>query len=142
MVKSEEMKRIEANMASDNQLKEKVMQTQSAEEVKAVLDTDDETAERIFKEVEQRRSDMREISIDELEAVSGGDRDWVTEGCAATVEPDSWCWSDDACYEFSVCYTNPPMVKCYCGGYWYRFSKPNGYYFRCKNCGYECPSAL
>ena len=47
-----------------------------------------------------------ELSAEELEAVAGGaDRDWLTDGCAATVEPGSWCGSNDWGFIWSVTYT-------------------------------------
>jgi hypothetical protein len=75
--------------------------------------------EQVFKQ---------EISDDELEAVSGGDADdeenkenciyhlWRNiyrngfPNCAATVEDESWCDKNDACYSQSIDYEN--MSKC------------------------------
>ena len=39
----------------------------------------------------------KELSVDELDAVSGGvtTRNWQREGCAATVEAGSDCWGTD-----------------------------------------------
>jgi len=52
---------------------------------------------------------VKELSLDELEAVSGGaDRNWVTEGCAATVEYGSWCDSNDRCIYWDVTYDFQP----------------------------------
>jgi hypothetical protein len=71
-----------------------------------------------------------ELSLDELEAVSGGaDRDWLTDGCAATVEPGSWCRSDDSCYEWDVEYLHEPEKVCVCGGYMYNSRSTNDYYY-------------
>ena len=68
--------------------------------------------EQVFKQ---------EISDDELASVTGGDedsdencyiflwRDIYRNGfpnCAATVEENSWCRSNDACYSQSVDYEN------------------------------------
>lgn len=41
--------------------------------------------------------DGEALSLDEMEAVAGGaeDRDWLADGCAATVEPGSNCWGTD-----------------------------------------------
>ena len=45
----------------------------------------------------RRAQDGKELSLDELETVSGGeDRNWLKEGCAATVEAGSWCGRVDA----------------------------------------------
>ena len=59
-----------------------------------------------------------QLSLDELEAVSGGsDRNWLTDGCSATVEIGSWCWSDDTCIRYDVTYDNLPSHHCSkCGG--------------------------
>ena len=95
---------------------------------------------------EQRETDL---SGDELEAVSGGaDRDWTKDGCAATVEPGSWCRSNDKCSWFSVTYDNAPEnEKCSkCGSYMYIYKsttvRAGGEsrvfdYYRCPKCGNE-----
>ena len=55
------------------------------------------------------KADSSQLSVDELEAVSGGaDRNWVTEGCAATVEYGSWCGSNDRCVVRDVTYSFEP----------------------------------
>ncbi|MBQ9900871.1 MAG: hypothetical protein IJM51_00575 [Clostridia bacterium] len=84
--------------------------------------------------------------MDELEAVSGGaDRDWAKDGCAATVEAESWCRSNDWCKYWDVTYDNEPVGShCpVCGTYLYiektEYDPASGddiYYYRCKNCGY------
>ena len=82
----------------------------------------------------------QEISDEELDAVSGGaDRDWLKDGCSATVEPGSWCWSDDFCYTWDTTYDHDPCGKCpKCGGIMY-IDKNYGnrmYMEKCKSCGY------
>ena len=76
---------------------------------------------------------IQEVSDEEMEAVAGGEglKDHCGEShtnncsnslwrniyaggfpnCAATVEADSWCGSNDACVEVSVVYTN--MNECH-----------------------------
>ena len=94
-----------------NELREKLLAAKSAEEVTELVKADGqeitaEEAEQILQEISQHREE-KELSPDELEAVSGGDhRNWLTQGCAATVEDDSWCWSDDWCKEWDVTYYN------------------------------------
>ena len=81
-------------------LKEKLIKSDSLEEVKECLsDRPDLDAERIWQEIEKHRSWKNEkLDLDEHDAVSGGaDRDWVKDGCAATCEASSWCWSNDLC---------------------------------------------
>ena len=93
-----------------------------------------------------RRRETGELCLDELDAISGGtDRDWLTEGCAATVEYKSWCDSNDSCIFFDVTYDHPPSsAKCpICGTNLYvdytdYATNPNDdvTHYRCKNCGY------
>ena len=54
----------------------------------------------------------QELSPDEMEAASGGEeRDWLTDGCAATVEPGSWCGSNDKCHRWDVIYEHMPTSR-------------------------------
>ena len=129
-----------------DELKAKLLRAQSAGEAAELLKADgqDETqAERLWDELTRRReADGRTLSLDELEAVSGGEkRDWATEGCAATVRPNSWCGSNDACIRFSVIYDNEPeSTECpVCGTYLYIYStypKALVTTYKCRNCGY------
>ena len=136
-----------------DELKTKLLQARSAEEAAALVKADGqelspEDAAQLWAEITKRREqDGRELSPDELEAVSGGVRDWITEGCAATVECGSTCWSDDRCILFYEHYKNPPIsVTCpKCGTSFYRYeqrSESNPFaeipvYYICKNCGYS-----
>lgn len=125
-----------------DELRAKLLTAQSAEEVTELAKADGqkitpEDAARIWEEIEARRKYSRKLSLDELEAVSGGkDRDWPTDGCAATVEPGSHCGSNDACWRFDVTYDHMPEKVCEkCGGYMYAGNgvySTNGYI--CKNC--------
>ena len=96
------------------ELKAKLIKANSLDEVKELMkasgkDISQEDAERLFKEIEIHKNDS-ELSVEELEAVSGGaDRDWITDGCAATVEYGSWCWSNDACGLDDVTYSHKPQ---------------------------------
>ncbi len=107
------------------ELKAKLLAAKSAEEAAALVKSNgqeitSEDAAHLWEEISRHRNqDGSELSTDELEAVSGGsDRDWLSDGCAATVDPDSWCWSDDYCTFIDVTYDNPPAKVCpYCGGY-------------------------
>ena len=98
------------------ELKAKLLAAQDVNEVTALLKAEGqgispEDAERLWEEIlRKREKDGKELSLDELEAVSGG-RDYETEGCAATVEPDSLCWSDDECFLDEVSYQHPPRKK-------------------------------
>ena len=101
-----------------NELKKKLLAAKSAEEAAELVKTAGqeitaEDAEKLWKEIEARRErDGRELSPDELEAVSGGDadRDWLEDGCAATVEPGSDCYfSNDFCNWVYVTYAHKPV---------------------------------
>ena len=108
-----------------NERKAKLLAAQSEEEVTELLKADGqeippEGAARLWEEIKKaRKQNGKELSPDELEAVSGGaDRDWLEVGCAATVEPGSWCGSNDWCAIIDVTYVNSPNRVCpYCGGY-------------------------
>ena len=93
----------------NNELKERLLQAESLEDVKDILKGEpSNVAERITKEFEAHRMDSsRKLDIDELEAVSGGaDRDWTKDGCAATCESGSWCGTNDFCEIWDVTYSN------------------------------------
>ena len=95
------------------ELKKKAMKAASAEEVMEIVraageEITAEEAEHIFKKAQEKKAD-KELSLDELDAVSGGeDRDWVLDGCAATVEYGSHCGSNDMCYKIDVTYDHEP----------------------------------
>ena len=93
----------------DAKLREKLIHSGSLEGVKELLSgRPDLDAERIWQEIEKHRSGKNEkLDLDELDSVSGGaDRDWRRNGCAATCEWDSWCWSNDSCMVWDVTYDN------------------------------------
>ena len=95
------------------ELKKKVMEAAGAEEVMEIVQAAGEeiTAEEaaVLFEKAQKQKEDQELSLDELEAVSGGaDRDWLKDGCAATAEWKSWCDSNDACMVWDVTYDNKP----------------------------------
>ena len=139
--------RIEIN----EELKSRLRKARSAEEACALLKeegADAPLAERIWNEISAGRED-KQLSLDELEAVSGGDskkdRDWLKDGCAATVEPNSDCWGTDYCHKWPVTYEHRPVADpCpQCGGPMYYSwteveSRFVGYYhYLCVNCGSE-----
>ena len=101
-------------MAIDREeLKKKAMKAASAEEIMEFVraageEITAEEAEHIFKKAQEKKAD-KEFSLDELNAISGGeDRDWAVDGCAATVEYGSHCWSNDMCYKIDVTYDREP----------------------------------
>lgn len=145
------------NEILSEELKARLMKAENAEEIEEILvssgnEVTKEEAERIFAELE-KHSGSREVSVEEMEAAGGGfyqegglgdSRDWAKEGCAATVEAGSWCWSNDKCLFVVNSYTNPPSKKtcAVCGGRMYIYDKKGvsvqaRYYLRCANCGAE-----
>ena len=110
-----------------NERKAKLLGAKSAEEVTELIkaggqEITEDDAECLWAEITQhRKQDGTELSLDELEAVSGGaDRDWAKDGCAATVEPyGSRCGSNDECMIWDVTYSNIQQL------------------FHCPHCGVE-----
>jgi len=104
------------------ELYSKLLLADSLEEVTELLKAggcEDLPAQEVWEQVQQRRAqDGMELSLDELEDVAGG-RDWMQEGCAATVEPGSDCWgTDGGCAVCNIEYTNLPNCNCFkCGRY-------------------------
>ncbi len=94
----------------NDELRDKLSEAKSLEETKKRLAGHEGLdAERIYKEIENKRSSKSELlDLQELDAVSGGieNRDWEKDSCAATCEPSSWCWSNDLCEIFNVIYDN------------------------------------
>ena len=102
-----------------DELKAKLLAAKSAEEAAELLKADGqeltaESAARLWEEITRKRAqEDAALSLDELEAVSGGARDWYIEGCAATVEDGSDCWGTDACESFYVTYERfDAAMKC------------------------------
>ena len=140
-----------------NELKAKLNAAKSIEEVTEIIRADGQEAKeeevaRIWGEITRHREEAgKELSLDELETVSGGyDRNWPVDGCAASVEPDSWCWSNDACEVSDVEYKDPPIDNIgiwdvdpcpNCGGYMYFFqyldAAGHKAVVRCPRCGHK-----
>lgn len=133
------------------ELKAKLLTAQSAGEAAAMVKADGqqitpEETIHLWEEIKKgREQDGRRLSVEELEAVSGGGehRNWVTDGCAATVEYGSWCSSNDRCYNWDVTYEcRPTDTLCpNCGQHMYlhnRICLGGSKYdeqYRCKFCG-------
>ena len=86
-----------------------------------------------------RKDDGDTLSEDELMSVNAG-RDYVTEGCAATVEPGSDCWgTDGGCYAINLDYEWMPNEKCPRCGSWAcivnHYDNQHKYRVLCRNCG-------
>ena len=136
-------------MAIDRkELKKKSLAAESPEELLELIkaageEITPEKAAELFERMKEFQA-QRELSADELEAISGGaDRNWATDGCAATVEPGSWCGSNDKCIVVNVTYDYQPTGHLCpnCGNYMYlhnQISLGGHQYedqYRCKFCG-------
>ena len=89
------------------ELEQKLLAAQSANEVAERLkaaghEISAEEAAELFERVKgAREQEDKKLDLDELDAVAGGGfifkmvRNYLTEGCAATVEPGSDCWGTD-----------------------------------------------
>ena len=126
------------------ELRGKLIRAGNMEEVRAILGPNAKKAEidRAWREIEAHRpaEGLETVDDDELAAVSGGaDRDWIEDGCAATVEKGSWCGSDDFCIWFDVTYSNyDPCPKG--GNHEWKEKRKSvlnlaQYYRQCKKCG-------
>lgn len=101
------------------ELYSKLLLADSQEEVTELLKAggrEDVPAQEVWEQVQQRRAqDGTELSLDELEDVAGGvtERDWIEDGCAATVESGSDCWgTDGGCTMVNIHYYNKPTHNC------------------------------
>ena len=131
-------------------VRNQLLAAKGEDEVKAILADNgltvtDEDFAQIMAEIEAMPADG-ELSIDELEAISGGWRDWLTEGCYSTVEADSWCaYSSDMCLAVYHHYDHEPyrFQWCHnCGsqmGHYSLEKKPGSssysYKVKCPKCG-------
>ena len=131
-------------MEITKELKEKLLNANSEEEVKALLGDEVtlEDAAFVWEKLQAKKAEgaLSEVDDDELEAVSGGaDRDWEKDGCRSSTDL-SFCWVSDSCLDIWTTYSNyDPCPK---GGKhewqekvlidWLRNSQ--GVFFECKKC--------
>ena len=132
-----------------NELKARLLTAESAEDVAEILKANGqeipaESAARLWEEIRREKElDGRELSLDELAAVAAGeDRDWLRDGCAATVEGGSDCYGTDKCGLFPVTYTHAPTRhRCSdCGGILYSNGTTGGGFFEAEVYHYKCAS--
>lgn len=100
------------------ELKDKLMLAESAEEIKKMIakagsEITAEDAEIVYDKISrQKAASGMDIDDDEMDAVAGGGtfsnehKDWSKDGCAATCEPGSRCWSNDQCTWGEYSYSN------------------------------------
>ena len=134
----------EATMKIINENRNKLLLAESTDEIKDIVtkaggEISAEDAEQLWNEIKHVKESLgQEIDDDEMDAVAGGaDMDWAKDGCAATCEWDSWCFSNDKCDYWSVTYDNfydtcpdgTPHEFRYLGQY---ATKE----WKCKKCGY------
>ena len=121
---------------ADNALLSLITSAASLDDVKKALEGHPElNPERVWEEAQKHRSGKAEkLDLSELESVSGGkDRDWINDGCAATCEEDSWCWSNDRCDIWDVTYDR--FWECCPDGH------PHNYVDNvCTRCGHHEPN--
>ena len=91
----------------NNELKSNLANAETLEEVEALLEGKPNLdPKKVYEELRRHRSkEAEKLDLEELDAVSGGfDRDWLSDGCAATCERSSWCSSNDWCQIWDVTY--------------------------------------
>ena len=97
-------------MEITKELKEKLLNADSEEEVKSLLGgSTEEKASEIWQEIEAYHGAMglEKVDDDELEAVSGGeDRDWLKEGCSSSAKVGELCFRNDSCSLWTITYSN------------------------------------
>ena len=128
-----------------NELRAKLLSANSVEEVDQFVKADGqeitaEEAAHLWEEIESHKNDA-ELSLDELESVSGGaQRDWLKVGCAATVEAGSRCSSNDYCTWWDVTYVHNPEKEtcpnCHTNLYIEERTTTRTVY-KCPKCGYS-----
>ena len=97
-------------MSKRRELAELIKDAKSVEDVKEALAKADDKfkdidPEKLYEEFKHQLSKNEKLDLDELDRISGGkDRNWWLDGCAATCEEGSWCWSNDWCSSFEVTY--------------------------------------
>ena len=125
------------------EMDKKLSKAGSIEEVKSIIEDsgesiNDEDAKLLYDKIKSMDSDaIVELSVEELDAVAGGRRDYMTEGCKATVEYGSNCWGNDFCAIFNVWYERAPEANCpKCGAGMGRVSKEcMSHIIKCPRCG-------
>ena len=101
---------------SDEALRERLAEKDPSQAAELAAELGYEvTEEELIKAEEelctQSSTEVVELDLEDMDRAAGGNRDWATQGCAATVEAASWCWSNDACIISDVTYINSPVYS-------------------------------
>ena len=131
-------------MKLSKELKAKLIGTKSLEELKACfakagIDIGPEDLEEAWSEISRHREDEHhELDEKEMEAVSGGvERNWASQGCAASCEKGSHCFANDKCEIWQVIYEDFHRPCKDGGGHDYQ-EMTTSYgivYWKCRKCG-------
>ena len=120
----------------NQELEKKLRNAKTLQEVEELLkDEQHLDPKKVFEEISKhRQGEASKLDLEELDAVNGGaDRDWKTDGCAATCDGQSWCWSNDNCIVFDVTYSN----------FWRTCPDGHEHVFNdikvCTRCGFSAP---
>ena len=118
----------------DDKIRERVSETKSLEEVKEILKGySNIDAERVWKESERHRSSMSKknwMSMNLTPLAVTVTAIGKKDGCAATCEEGSWCWSNDKCEIFDVVYSK--FWECCPDGHPHEYDIN----YRCLRCGH------
>ena len=101
---------------SDEALRERLADKDPSQAVELAAELGYEVTEEELIKAEkelctQSSTEVVELDLEDMDRAAGGNRDWATQGCAATVEAASWCWSNDACIISDVTYINSPVYS-------------------------------
>ena len=101
---------------SDEALRERLADKDPSQAVELAAELGYEVTEEELIKAEkelctQSSTEVVELDLKDMDRAAGGNRDWATQGCAATVEAASWCWSNDACIISDVTYINSPVYS-------------------------------
>lgn len=129
---------------SRSELEKRLAKAGSVEEVKTIVEghnekISDEDAKILYNKIKSVDKDaVVELSVNELDAVSGGNRDYMKDGCKATVEVGSNCLGNDYCALFTTWYIHQPEETCPKCGRGMGWSKSGSLYhiIKCPNCGH------
>ena len=138
---------------SDEELKARLADKSPAQAAEAAAElgyevTDEELIAAKAELCKAVSAETVELDLEDMDKAAGGSRDWAAQGCAATVEAGSTCWSNDYCVLLDVTYTHAPSYnKCpNCGNtmYFERSTSKNGWksHYICPKCGAKTTQAI